>query len=228
MSYNGIGIYDKMSKVPDSALKTIQAGRLKGKSDINPQWRYEMLTETFGLCGQGWKFTIDKMWLEPCTITNQVACFVNISLYVRTPENEWSDPIPANGGSMFLTQEKNGAYLSDEGYKMAITDALGTAGKMIGLASDVYRGLSNADSKYSKSTTIEPQQTQQVYDKKWLNATDKNGNLNKTGEATAHKLASGSTTWAKIEQVCKVSKRDKEAVETRSMTLIEQLNNPNT
>ena len=65
-------------------------------------------------------------------------------------------------------------------------------------------------------------------DKAWLNATDKNGNLNKTGEATAHKLASGSTTWAKIEQVCKVSKKDKEAVETRSMTLIEQLNNPNT
>lgn len=215
--------YDKLKSVPESALKTIQAGRLRGKSDINPQWRYEKLTEVFGLCGWGWKYTIDKMWMEPCDITKQVACFVNISLYYRTEIDEWSDPVPANGGSMFVAQEKNGAYLSDEGYKMAITDALGTAAKMIGLAADVYRGFPNGETKYSKPDNNST--TSKSDDKPWLNATDKEGKLTKAGEATANKLASGHTTWSKIDQVCKVSKKDKEAIESRSMMLIEELNN---
>jgi hypothetical protein len=52
-------------------------------------------------------------------------------------------------------------------------------------------------------------------EKKWLNATDKQGNLNKTGEATARKLASGEVTWKEIHEKCKVSKADKKAVEDR-------------
>jgi hypothetical protein len=70
-----------------------------------------------------------------------------------------------------------------------------------------------------------PANTAQADDKKWLNATDKSGKLNSTGEKTAHKLASGETTWQKIEAVCKVSKKDREAVQQRASALIEELNN---
>ena len=137
-------IWNKLKSVPADSLKTIQAGRLKGKSDINPQWRYQVLTETFGVCGIGWKYTIDKQWIEPYQ-NGEVAAFVNISLYIKQ-NGEWSEAIPANGGSMFVANERNGAFVSDECFKMACTDALGTAAKMLGVGADVYKGLQ--DSKY--------------------------------------------------------------------------------
>lgn len=54
-----------------------------------------------------------------------------------------------------------------------------------------------------------------IDDKKWLNATNKDGSLNKTGEATARKLKSGKTTWKDIYNSVKVSGKDKEAIESR-------------
>ena len=32
-------LYNRLRKVPQEALKNIQAGRLKGMSDINPMWK---------------------------------------------------------------------------------------------------------------------------------------------------------------------------------------------
>jgi len=133
-------IYKQLSTPPANALKNISAGRLKGKSDINPQWRYEVMTETFGMCGFGWKYEIVNREFVPAS-DNQIAVFVDINLFIKQGD-KWSEPIPANGGSMFITQERNGLHVSDEGVKMATTDALGTAMKMIGVAANIYRGLS--------------------------------------------------------------------------------------
>lgn len=49
-------------------------------------------------------------------------------------------------------------------------------------------------------------------DKKWLNATDKDGSLNKTGEATVRKLKSGETTWEQIEAAVRVSGKEKKTI----------------
>ena len=38
-------IYDEVKIVPESAQKTIQGGRLKGMTDINPMWRIEKRAE---------------------------------------------------------------------------------------------------------------------------------------------------------------------------------------
>ena len=46
------------------ALKTIGGGRLKGMTDVNPQWRYKAMTEAYGPCGIGWKYEVDKLWNE--------------------------------------------------------------------------------------------------------------------------------------------------------------------
>lgn len=139
-----------MSEPPKSALKTIQAGRLKGKSDINPQWRYKVMTDNFGICGIGWKFNIDKTWLEQGA-NNEVAAFAQVSVYVRDPETkEWSDAIVGIGGSMFVTNERNGLYTSDEAFKMAVTDAFSTSLKMLGVAAAVYEGRWDG-SKYSRA-----------------------------------------------------------------------------
>ena len=53
-----LAIYNAVRSVPDSAKRRIEAGRLKGKTDINPMWRIKALTETFGPCGFGWKYVI--------------------------------------------------------------------------------------------------------------------------------------------------------------------------
>ena len=128
-------IYEHVRQCPQDALKPIQAGRLKGKSDINPMWRIKMLTSLFGAVGIGWYYTIDKQWLEPCG--EEVAAFCDISLYIKV-NGEWSKPIQGVGGSMFAAKERNGLYVSDEAYKMALTDAISVACKALGFAADVY------------------------------------------------------------------------------------------
>ena len=45
---DNLNLYNKWRTAPENALKPITAGNLKGKSDINPQWRIQVLTETFG------------------------------------------------------------------------------------------------------------------------------------------------------------------------------------
>lgn len=133
-----IEIYKKNSAPPKWALKEIIGGRLRGKTDINPQWRYQALTETFGLCGFGWYYEIVSKFIEPGA-NGEKAAFVDINLYVMK-DNGWSRPIPGTGGSMFVSNEKNGQYTNDEAFKMATTDALSVACKMLGIASDIYTG----------------------------------------------------------------------------------------
>lgn len=38
---SAIEIYKSLSQPPATALRQITDGKLKGKTDINPQWRYE-------------------------------------------------------------------------------------------------------------------------------------------------------------------------------------------
>lgn len=128
-------IYSAARACPPEALKQIQAGRLKGKSDINPMWRIKMLTQLFGPCGIGWYYEITKQWLEQSG--DEIAAFCDISLYIKNGE-EWSKPIQGTGGSSFVAREKSGLYVSDECYKMALTDALSVACKALGFAADVY------------------------------------------------------------------------------------------
>lgn len=144
-----LDLWDKVKQPPPDVLKEIGAGRLKGKSDINPQWRYQALTEQFGPCGIGWKYTIDKLWSVDGN-EGQIFAFALISLYITTSdENRWSEAIPGIGGSKLVDKESRGLYANDEGYKMAVTDALSVACKMVGVAADVYAGLWDG-SKYNE------------------------------------------------------------------------------
>ena len=142
-------IYQAHRECPKEALKPIVAGRLKGMSDINPMWRIKALTESFGPCGIGWYYTVDKQWVEPCG--EESIAFVNISLFIKEEETgEWSKPIFGTGGSKIIAQERNGKYISDEAYKMATTDAISVACKQLGIAADVYfqNDRTRLDTKY--------------------------------------------------------------------------------
>lgn len=105
-------IYDRVKETPQTALKAISAGRLKGMSDINPMYRIQKLTETFGPCGFGWKYTITNKEIMEGANGEKIA-IVDIDLYVKW-NGEWSEAIPGTGGSSFIANERNGAYTSDE------------------------------------------------------------------------------------------------------------------
>ena len=128
--------WDAVKHPPENALKQIKGGRLSGMTDINPQWRYEAMTEHYGLCGVGWRWTVDKQWIEDGC--DGIRCaFVNVSLYVKV-DGEWSQAIPGTGGSEFVAKESRGLHCSDEAFKMATTDALSVAMKMVGVGADIY------------------------------------------------------------------------------------------
>ena len=130
--------WEALSYPPADMLKKIGGGRLSGMTDIKPQWRYRIMTEIFGPCGIGWKFTVTKQWLEDGDGGQKVA-FVNVDLFVKIGD-AWSDAIPGNGGSMFIENEQRGPHTCDEAFKMATTDALSVAMKMIGVGAAVYMG----------------------------------------------------------------------------------------
>ena len=131
-------LWNKVSKPPPEALKQITGGRLSGMTDIKPQWRVQALTEALGACGDGWQFTIERLWTEPGS-EGQVMAFAHVSLFARLHDT-YSDAIPGIGGSMLIAKESKGLHSSDEAFKMAVTDALGSAMKMLGVAAEVYMG----------------------------------------------------------------------------------------
>ena len=137
MSEN-LKIWNQVCKPPVRALKPIGGGRLKGKTDINPQWRMQAMTEVFGPVGFGWTYTIEKLWTEPGS-GGEVCAFALVSVKVNQG-GEWSAPVPGIGGNLLIENEKNGLHTSDEAYKMAVTDGLSVAFKAFGVAAEVYLG----------------------------------------------------------------------------------------
>lgn len=135
---DNLQFWKTFDKPPANALKEIKAGRMSGKTDINPQWRYKAMTETFGPCGIGWKYTVDRKWIEPGAKDEKMA-FVDVSVFIKV-NNEWSEAIPGTGGSTLVAAEKSGFYNDDDAYKKALTDALSVAMKMLGVASEIYAG----------------------------------------------------------------------------------------
>lgn len=149
---SNLKLYNDMRSVPKEAIKQIGAGRLKGMSDINPMWRIKKMTEAFGICGIGWKYTITKQWIE--TVGPEVKAFCNIDVFIKQ-NGEWSDAIPGTGGSALASNERNGIYVNDECYKMALTDALSVAMKSLGMAADIYF---NKDADLGTKYAVEEQQ----------------------------------------------------------------------
>lgn len=156
---NNMEIYNLVREVPKEAQKPISAGRLKGMTDIKPQWRIEKLTEVFGMCGFGWKTVIKNKEIIEGANEEKIA-IVDIDLYVKNSNGEWSEAIEGTGGSSFVAKESKGLYTSDECFKMAYTDALSVACKALGMGANIYWG----DSKYAggKEETISKPQIEVI------------------------------------------------------------------
>lgn len=129
-------LYNTVRSVPEDAKKEILGGKLKGKTDINPMWRIKTLTEQFGVCGFGWKTEIVDKWVNERQ-NGEIIANVKINLCIKI-DNEWSAPIVGIGGSMLVTTERGQLTSNDEAFKMAYTDAISVACKMLGMGADVY------------------------------------------------------------------------------------------
>lgn len=141
-------IYDKVRQVPESAKTAFNNGRFKG-TNINSMWRIKVLTETFGPCGLGWYIdNVEQRWERLDNDT--VIAIVVLKLFVKFPNGEWSKPIYGTGGNTLLSKGKP----SDEGYKMAYTDAISVACKALGIGADVYFEQ-DTDSKYSQYAKVD-------------------------------------------------------------------------
>lgn len=148
---DNLALYERVRKVPQEAQKTIGGGRLKGMTDINPMWRIKKLTEEFGMCGIGWYYDIIREWVEFVDGSTDATANVEIKLYVKK-DGEWSKGIAGIGGSMLASNEKNGLYVNDECFKMALTDAISVACKELGFGADVYW---NKDTTKYSDTKVE-------------------------------------------------------------------------
>lgn len=164
--------YRKLATPPADALNAISAGRLKGFTDINAQWRIEKMTEEYGECGVGWRFDIVDKQVHTLS-DGQIILFMEIALYTKQGD-EWSQPIPGMGGDFIVKLENKGLRANDEAYKMCLTDALGNAMRCLGVAADVYRKKS--DTKYGKSSYEPKQQEQQAWKKEGGNTYVLSGN----------------------------------------------------
>ena len=160
-------IWDKVHKPDPTSLKTIGGGRIKGMTDINPQWRLQAATEVFGPCGIGWWYTIKELWTVPGS-DGQVMAFARVDVFYRDGESI-SQPVEGIGGSMMITneskkeQQADGTtkyvpyqYTNDECYKMAVTDALSVAFKALGFGAEIYAGRWDGSKYLEKPKPPEP------------------------------------------------------------------------
>ena len=131
---NNLDIYNAVRAVPEHAQKSFNNGSFSG-TDINPMWRIKTLTEQFGPCGIGWYYVVTSERAE--TYGETVMAIVDLNLYVKV-DGEWSMPIFGTGGNTLVKVTKQGQRPSDEGYKMALTDALSVACKALGIGADIY------------------------------------------------------------------------------------------
>lgn len=197
---DNLAIWNKLAEPPQAALKKIVGGRMAGKSDINPQWRMRIMTETFGSVGIGWKYSIDRLWTENGS-DGQVCAFALVSVSVKQGDT-WSEPIPGSGGSMLIAKEKNGMFTSDEAFKMATTDALSVALKAFGVAANVYLGVFDGAKYPTQEKPAEKPELTPANEKAWSRAID---------------VYAEKQSFDAIEKHMRISDENKEAIKKAAM-----------
>lgn len=150
-------IYEKYKSVDSEYLSKFKKGTFTGTA-IKPQWIIQALTETFGLCGMGWYYTVKDKWIE-WSGESEAKAFVEIELFYKIRDatdplkDTWSKPVQGMGGNTFSTPvrdtinikgksvERLIARVDDDCYKKAETDALGKACQKLGFGASIYMGI---------------------------------------------------------------------------------------
>ena len=119
---------------PKWALQPITAGRLRGKSNINSQWRIDAMNQQYGPCGQGWSWRLTDITFQE--IGPETICIARVEVATRD-----GAPVPGVGSAKIgVVEKKSGLRADDDAVKKATTDALSYALRFYGVAGDVYLG----------------------------------------------------------------------------------------
>ena len=133
-----LDIWQSLSTTDKAYTKDFKRSGGFSGTDINAQWRLMRLTEVFGPVGIGWGYEIVERWRED--IGGEAYHFVTVRMWYLYE------------GEKYHTGEQIGGthakFAPDEGYKMAVTDAIGKCASQLGLGADVYLG--QFDGKYSR------------------------------------------------------------------------------
>jgi len=151
MEKQNLETYEKLRTVPKEAQKQFNNGKFSG-TDINPMWRIKKMTEVFGMCGIGWYVEVVNREMIKADNGEQSA-FISVKLYIKDEKSgEWSKPIYGEGGNSYEKVTRNGISVSDEAFKMAYTDAISNATKMLGLGADIW--FANDKTKYTEERNV--------------------------------------------------------------------------
>ena len=190
--------YNQSRAVPEEAQKQFSNGSFSG-TDINPMWRIKKMTEMFGPCGIGWYYEIVSERAEEHH--DMTMAIVDINLYIKV-DGEWSKPIFGTGGNTLVKPTSKGQKASDEGYKMALTDALSVACKALGVGADIYFGKDKT--KYTQYHTDElPQMKtpEEVGQERLKEYEDKINAIRARREEQPEQPAKGKATPEQIEYI---------------------------
>lgn len=145
-SADHLTIWNRLKRTDPKATKPFtRSGGFRG-TQIDPTWRFLMMTETFGPVGKGWGYEqVD--W----TIAERMV-FICARVWYLDPtggEKCWTGP---QWGGTEMVRRRNGIEMpDDECFKMSMTDAVGKCLLQLGLAADVYMGQFD-DSKYREES----------------------------------------------------------------------------
>lgn len=139
---DNLDLWNSLRRTDPRATKPFDRGTFKG-TQIDPYFRYQLMTEVFGPCGKGWGYELT----DPIIADGLV--FIGAKVWYidqETREKLWSS---MQYGGDALTKGKG--RVNDEAMKMAVTDAVGKALSLLGLGADVYMGQFD-DSKYREES----------------------------------------------------------------------------
>lgn len=144
---NNMALWDLLKRTDPKATKPFQRpGGFRG-TQIDPAWRLQRMTEVFGPVGKGWGYE-QLEW----TVAERMIFICCRVWYLDQQTGEKLFTGPQWGGNELVRVSRDGKERpDDEGFKMAITDAVGKCMLQIGLAADVYLGLFD-DSKYREES----------------------------------------------------------------------------
>ena len=163
-------VYDRLREPFEEAAYSSDNSRGFELTSIKAAYVFERLNEVFGLCGQGWRYAhspFEEIDNEVCTeIALQTFVDPNGSGAVewdnmighwRTVEGTtWSAPIFSPGGKSIIKGRLTDAR------KSAITDGITKAASMIGVGSDVFKGLVRVGNRPQQQAQSQPSQPAQA------------------------------------------------------------------
>lgn len=140
-------LWNRLKRTDPKATKAfVRPSGFRG-TQIDPTWRFQVMTETFGPVGKGWGYE-QLDW----TVAERMI-FICVRVWYVDPETgERCCTGPQWGGTEMVRRRRDGLELhDDECFKMSMTDAVGKCLVQIGLGADVYLGQFD-DSKYREES----------------------------------------------------------------------------